>query len=206
MKKIILVLIVLIIAAGIAVLLFLAPEKNEIPQNGGSKSISIKIEEPTGEIPSGQKEQIMQITSKAFNNHQTLPSKYTCDDEGVNPPLDIQSVPLGTKSLAIVVDDPDSPGGVFTHWLMWNIDPSVSEITENFIPTSGSVVLGKTSAGNNAYVPPCPPTGEHSYRFKVYALDTNLDLDARSDQKFMEDNMIGHILAKAEIVAVYGRK
>jgi len=145
----------------------------------------------------------MQITSTAFEAGQTIPSKYTCDGDNVNPPLTILDVPEGTKSLALICDDPDAPAGTWVHWLVWNISPETGIIAENSVPQGAT--FGTTNFGKPGYGGPCPPSGEHRYFFKLYALDTTLDLDINSDVSALENAMQRHILETAEIMGVYSR-
>ncbi len=126
----------------------------------------------------------MQLTSPAFQPNQSILSKYTCDGENINPPLQISEVPEEAKSLALVVDDPDAPMGTFDHWVMWNISPETTTIEEAKVPEGA--VQGKNNFGNNSYGGPCPPSGTHHYHFKVYALDTQLELDPSSEKADLE--------------------
>jgi len=146
----------------------------------------------------------MKLTSPAFINNGELPARYTCDGQGINPPLIITGVPSQAQSLALISDDPDAPSGTFTHWLVWNIDPKTTEIKENSVPSGAN--LGKTSAGATGYVAPCPPTGNHRYFFKIYALDIKLDLTPNAGADNLERAMQGHILDSAEIIGLYQRK
>lgn len=146
----------------------------------------------------------MKLTSPEFYETTTIPPKYTCDGEHINPPLTISDVPEDAVSLALVVDDPDAVSGTFVHWAVWNIDPSITEIKENSIPTGG--FEGNTSGGSPGYFAPCPPSGTHRYFFKLYALDTRLDPDVKMTKEKLEAVMKNHILAKAELMAVYARK
>ena len=141
------------------------------------------------------------ITSPAFENNGSIPSKYTCDEDDVNPPLKIEGVPEGTLSLVLIVDDPDAPMGTWDHWIVWNIPP-LEEIEENSVPG----VEGLNSFRKHSYGGPCPPSGTHRYFFKFYALDTKLDLDSNSRKKHVERAIEGHILAKGEIVGLYRRR
>jgi len=145
----------------------------------------------------------MQITSTAFEAGQTIPSKYTCDGENINPPITILDVPEGTKSLVLIFDDPDAPAGTWIHWLVWNIAPSTGIILENSVPQGA--IEGTTSFGKTGYGGPCPHSGEHRYFFKIYALDTMLNLDSSIDIAALETAMEGHILDKAELMGVYSR-
>jgi len=145
----------------------------------------------------------MQLTSPSFKNGEYLPLTYSCDGKGTNPTLKIADVPTGTKDLVLIVDDPDAPSGDFVHWTLWNIDPAATEITENTIPNGATV--GLTSAGNNRYVPPCPPTGIHHYTFKLYALDIKMDLPPITPKDQLLQKMNDHIITQTELVALYSR-
>jgi Raf kinase inhibitor-like YbhB/YbcL family protein len=145
----------------------------------------------------------MKISSSAFENNSVLPVKYTCDGQKISPPLEIADVPAGAKSLAVIFDDPDAPSGTFTHWTLWNISSSTTEIAENSVPAGA--VIGASSVGAG-YVPPCPHSGTHRYFFKVYALDTMLSLPAGSKVGELESAMSGHIIGEAELVGLYKRE
>ncbi len=143
----------------------------------------------------------MRITSEAFEHNAFIPVKFTCQGKGANPPLSIERVPKETKSLALIVDDPDAPGGDFVHWVVYDA-PVTERIEEN-------TVFGKqgiNSSGKPGYVSPCPPTGVHRYFFKVYALDTLLNLKAGISKSDLEFAMAGHILDKAQLVGLYQKK
>lgn len=146
----------------------------------------------------------MEILSPAFLNNGKIPKKYTCDGEGVNPPLEIADVPENAASLALVVDDPDAPvAGGFVHWTLWNISPETKIIPENGIPEGA--IQGLTSSNEKGFVGPCPPSGTHRYFFKLYALDTRPDLPAESGRDEIEKEMEGHVLGRAELVGLYQR-
>jgi len=145
---------------------------------------------------------LMQLTS-VFSNNQTIPSKFTCDGGNINPELNISGVPKETKSLSLIVDDPDAPNGDFVHWVMWNFEAETQQIKENTNPAGA--VVGKNDFGKNNYGGPCPPSGTHRYQFKVYALDVKLDLPAVSGKKELLAVMNGHILDQAQLTGIYGR-
>jgi Raf kinase inhibitor-like YbhB/YbcL family protein len=145
----------------------------------------------------------MKILSSAFQNNQNIPAKYTCDGENINPPLEFAEVPDNAQSLALICDDPDAVVGVWTHWLVWNIDPKTTQIAENNVPSAAR--QGKTSSGGNVYHGPCPPSGTHRYFFRLFALDTQLDLPAASDRAQLEEAMKGHIIEEAELIGLYQR-
>src|ERR1051326_390288 len=112
------------------------------------------------------------IGSTAFVSNGFIPEKYTCDGQNINPPIAIKNIPSGTKSLAVIVEDPDAPGGTFVHWIIWNLKPQETIFEES----SANGIEGKNSFGYKKYDGPCPPSGTHHYHFKVYALDTLLSL------------------------------
>ena len=138
------------------------------------------------------------ISSTAFQNEAVIPSRYTCEGEDINPPLEVENIPEGAKTLAIIVEDPDAPKGIFDHWLVWNIPPE-SPIEENRIPG----MSGKNSAGKTGYHGPCPPSGYHRYYFHVFALDSSLDLEAGADKGELRAAMKPHILAKGSLMGRY---
>ena len=143
----------------------------------------------------------MELTSPAFAANGEIPAKYTCDGAGISPPLQISGVPPGSRSLALIVYDPDVPksikaDGRYSHWVLWNLPPGTSSIEEHH---SG----GKSENGQDGYIRPCPPNGEHRYIFQLFALDTDLK-DARI---FLESDlrraMQGHIMGQADLVGRY---
>jgi len=143
----------------------------------------------------------MRIKSSAFQHAERIPLKYTCDGEDINPPLTIEDIPKGTESLVLIVDDPDAPMGVWTHWTLWNIAPKTEEIGEDSVPAGA--VEGMTNFKSTGYGGPCPPDGQHRYFFKLYALDSELELDSSVDAEELEEAMNKHIIEKAELVGVY---
>jgi len=145
----------------------------------------------------------MKITSSAFRNNESIPKKYTCDGENINPPLTFNELPLTAKSLVLILDDPDAPGGDFVHWTLWNISPETTEIGEGSIPSE--VKEGVTDFNKTGYGGPCPPSGTHRYQFKLYALDINLELDSNSKKSDIEKAMSGHIIDHALLVGLYER-
>ncbi|WP_321430583.1 YbhB/YbcL family Raf kinase inhibitor-like protein [uncultured Methanolobus sp.] len=140
------------------------------------------------------------LMSPAFENTESIPAKYTCDGENINPELEIADIPAEAVSLLLIMDDPDAPMGTFTHWVVWNI-PADMQIDENSTPG----IEGNNSAGQASYTGPCPPSGTHRYFFKVYALDTELDLESGAERSLVENTMDGHILAYGELMGTYGR-
>ncbi|MBU0612014.1 YbhB/YbcL family Raf kinase inhibitor-like protein [Patescibacteria group bacterium] len=146
----------------------------------------------------------MQMESPSFKYGEEIPSKFTCDGEGVNPSLVLKNVPKEAKSLALVVYDPDAPSGTWIHWLVWNISPETSDINENSIPAGA--VVGENSWPRNSYGGPCPPDGSHRYFFKIYALNTTLNIPENSKFQDLENSIKDHVLAEAELMGRYKRK
>lgn len=151
-----------------------------------------------------QKMSTLTLSSPAFKHHEHIPSKFTCDGADVNPQLLIGNVPSGTKSLALIVDDPDAPRGTWVHWVVWNIAPDSKEIKEGTVPAGAH--QGMNDFRQLVYGGPCPPSGTHRYFFKLYALDTVLSLGANASKANLERAMQGHILARAELIGLYQRK
>lgn len=143
----------------------------------------------------------MRITSQAFTNNGYIPKKYTCDREDINPPLNVGEVPPNTKSLVLIVDDPDAPVGTWVHWVVFNINPKTKKIAENSLPAGAT--LGKNDFGKLEYGGPCPPSGTHRYFFKIYALGTLLNLSSGANKAEVKKAMEGHILDRGGLVGLY---
>lgn len=146
----------------------------------------------------------MKLTSTAFENGGTIPRKYGYKNDNHSPPLTIREIPKDAKSLALIMDDPDAMGAVgkiWVHWVVWNIDTNSTEIKENSLP-AGSVE-GTTDFNEVGYGGPAPPDKEHTYVFKLYALDEKLKLQKGSTKKQLEDAMNGHILSEAKLEGKY---
>ncbi|MFA4836897.1 MAG: YbhB/YbcL family Raf kinase inhibitor-like protein [Dehalococcoidia bacterium] len=173
----------------------------------------------------------MEFTSPAFANGKPIPSKYTCDGEDISPPLAWGASPQGTKSFALICDDPDAPRGTWVHWVIYNLPPETRALDENAAANlPQGTQHGKTSWGRSDYGGPCPPSGTHRYFFKLYALDTmlnikaganhlsqyqqrqlllldimfNIEAGANKDQ--LVQAMQGHIIGQAETMGVYARQ
>ena len=141
------------------------------------------------------------IKSPSFQHNSPIPKKYSCDGENTNPSLTIEGTPKESKSLALIVDDPDAPNGTFDHWVVWNIPPSTTKVAENSVPG----MEGLNGARQKGFMGPCPPSGTHRYFFKIYALDTELNLGAKSTKRDLEKAIQGHVLAKGELIGLYHR-
>jgi Raf kinase inhibitor-like YbhB/YbcL family protein len=150
----------------------------------------------------------MKISSTAFSEGEMIPQKYTCDGKDISPPLAWTGVPAETRSLALIADDPDAPVGTWTHWVAFNIPSDVTELPEaapadETLPNGG--IHGNNSWRRLGYGGPCPPGGTHRYFFGLYALDAELDLEAGTSKKDVEQAMKGHILAEAQLMGKYKR-
>lgn len=146
----------------------------------------------------------LQLTSPAFADGDPIPAEYGYTERNVNPPLEINGVPEAADSLALVVDDPDAvepAGKIWDHWLVWNIDSATSMIPEGW-DVSGAV-QGRNDYGDQTYGGPNPPDAEHTYRFRLYALDERLGLDAGATKDQLEAAMEGHILAETQLEGTY---
>jgi len=142
----------------------------------------------------------MKITSPEFQHNGFIPSKFTCEGQDVNPALLIDGVPQGTKSLALIMDDPDAPMGTWVHWVVFNM-PVTARIEEDSIPGT----QGMNTARKLEFHGPCPPSGTHRYFFKIYALDEMLNSKEGISKGALEKAMQGHILDKAELTGLYKR-
>ena len=144
------------------------------------------------------------LESSAFKNGKEIPKKYGYKNININPPLKIKGVPQNTKSLVIIMDDPDAMsvvGKIWIHWVIWNIEPNTTEINEDSIPPGS--IEGKTDFGEIGYGGPAPPDKEHTYIFKLYALDTKLNLKEGSSKKDVDKSMQKHILAESKLTGRY---
>jgi hypothetical protein len=146
----------------------------------------------------------MKIESTVFKDNKLIPQKYTCDGENINPPLLISDVPENVKSLVLIVDDPDAPAGTYIHWTVWNIDPEITEISENSVPEGA--IEGITDAGRTGYAGPCPPSGTHRYFFKLFALNTRLGLDSSARAADIEKEIEASIITETQMVGLYRRQ
>jgi len=139
-----------------------------------------------------------------FQNNTKIAYKYTCDGENVSPPLEFLDIPENAKSLVLIVDDPDAPAKTWIHWVVYNINPKTTKVDENIIPQGG--IEAMTDFGKPGYGGPCPPSGTHRYFFKLYALDSKIELPQNPTKQMVEEKMQDHILDQAELIGFYGRK
>lgn len=146
----------------------------------------------------------MKITSPAFSQNSPVPAKYTCDGDNISPPLQFSEAPPEAKSLVLICDDPDAPGGTWVHWTAWDIDPKTSEIGEGKVPEGAT--QGLTDFGQVGYGGPCPPSGTHRYFFKLYALGAPLNITYQAKKEDIEKEIEGRILAQAELIGTYTKQ
>lgn len=164
--------------------------------------------QPKGELPK-EAEVVLSVSSAAFGEGEVIPAKYTCQGQDVSPPLTWSEPPAGTQSLALIVDDLDAPGGVFNHWVIFNIAADSRELPEA-VPAQAELpsgaLQGKNDFGRMGYAGPCPPSGRpHWYQFTVYALDSSLDLTAGVAKTQVLTAVQGHVLAQGELSGRYQR-
>jgi Raf kinase inhibitor-like YbhB/YbcL family protein len=150
----------------------------------------------------------MRLESNVFRNNGNIPKKYACDGDKINPPLMFREVPPGTKSLALIMEDPDvpralRPDGMFDHWVIWNMPATTKGIAEDSTPPG---FVGQNTRGTLEYVPPCPPDREHRYFFTLYALDTMLQLERTSNKAALLKAMEKHIIVSDQLIGKYNRK
>jgi Raf kinase inhibitor-like YbhB/YbcL family protein len=151
----------------------------------------------------GQSVLTLQVSSPAFGEGETIPTKYTCDGENISPQLDWTGVPQEAQSLALIADDPDAPGGTWVHWVLFELPPDLASLPEG---TSENGTQGANSSKKLTYSGPCPPAGNpHRYYFKLYALDGPLKLEEGATKAEVENAMQGHILAQGQLMGKYGR-
>src|SRR5690606_3351890 len=150
----------------------------------------------------------LQVMSDAFAEDQQIPSIYTCDGRNISPPLRWSGVPAEAQTLALVVDDPDAPSGLFTHWRVYDLPPGATGLPEG-VPqqetVDGGGRQGRNDFGRIGYGGPCPPSGSHRYVFTVYALDAPLDLPPGATRRQLFDAMDGHIIAEGRLIGRYQR-
>ena len=149
------------------------------------------------------------VSSDAFEEGEAIPARYTCDGENISPPLAWDGVPKDAKSLALIVDDPDAPSGTFVHWVVFNLPATMRALNENI--GERETIAQRATQGVNGfkqygYGGPCPPSGTHRYFFKLYALDTELDLGPEATKDQLLDRMEGHVLAEGQLMGTYTRR
>lgn len=144
----------------------------------------------------------MQLTSPSFQNNQSIPERFSCEGDSVNPELAVRDVPAEAKSLVLIVDDIDASGGSFIHWFVFDIPPAIGTIEEDSIPGKQCV----NSAKRKGYAGPCPPSGTHRYIFRLSALDTLISLQEGARMSEVKMAMQGHVIAETELTGLYKKK
>lgn len=168
---------------------------------------STQTQASSGVVESGAS---FELASTAFVQGGPIPPYYSCDGEDVSPPLLWGDPPTGTQSLALIMDDPDAPGGTWDHWILFNISPDLRALQED-LPARGknkdpdAIFVGDNSWGRAEYGGPCPPSGTHRYFFKLYALDTTINLLPGATKQELQNAMDGHILAEDELIGTFSR-
>lgn len=146
----------------------------------------------------------LSITSMSFRNEEPIPQRFTCDGVDLSPPLSWSGMPKGTRSFALICDDPDAPMGTWVHWVAFNIPATATGFMEGKVPEG--TILGVNSWGKPGYGGPCPPGGTHRYFFRLFALDTRLDLPRETSTEGLTKAMDGHVLAQVELMGKYSRE
>lgn len=143
----------------------------------------------------------MQITSTYFQQGEPIPARFSCDGENINPALTFSEIPDKTESLVLIIEDPDAPNGLFTHWILYNMSPGTLQIVDGEVPLSGQ--QGLNDRGETCYTGPKPPSGSHRYYFKLFALDTMIENGNKVDREALYNAMDGHIVEQAEIMGTF---
>jgi len=146
----------------------------------------------------------MKITSSDFEPNGEIPATFSCGGENISPQILIENIPPQSKSLVLILDDPDAPSNNFTHWIIWNIPPDISKIQSANIPSGATE--GINGSGKPGYIGPCPPSGTHRYVFHLYALNQVLDLKEKSSRDDLEAKMDGKIIEEAQLIGLYQQK
>jgi Raf kinase inhibitor-like YbhB/YbcL family protein len=145
------------------------------------------------------------VSSPAFGDGDEIPQRFTCDGADISPPLDFAGIPENTTELALLVEDPDAPGGTFTHWVMWGVNPARSNLGEGEVPAGA--VQGTNDFGRLGYGGPCPPPGPpHRYVFTVFALSEPLDLPTGASATDLKRAMAGKMLDSGQLTGWYQRR
>ena len=150
----------------------------------------------------------MKLSSSAFNEGSPIPKKYTCDGMNISPPLQWSFLPEGTKTIAIICDDPDAPTGTWVHWVLYNLPGNINELPENIPPSitlPNGARQGRNDSGKTGYIGPCPPGGTHRYFFKIYALSVQLQVEENITKSGLLNAMKEHILSEAQLMGMYKR-
>lgn len=148
----------------------------------------------------------IEMTSTAFQQGAMIPKQYTCSGKNISPPLAWSGVPKATKSIALIMDDPDALRGTYVHWVVYNLPPDGKGLPENVKPGKtipGGGLQGVTTGKKNGYLGPCPPSGTHRYFFKLFALDAVLSLKSGASKQELEKAMEGHVLDLGQLMGTY---
>ena len=180
-------------------------EEERIAPTPSPTSTPTAIEKNTKEVTTMQN---ISISAEAFQAGGAIPEEYTCDGSDVSPALSWRGIPANAKSIALIMDDPDAPMGTFVHWVLFNIPSDTTKLPRG-VPGNRTLNDGSsqgiTDFGRTGYGGPCPPGGTHRYYFRIYALDTMLDLQPGSSRKQLENAMKRHVLAQGELMGKYER-
>jgi len=168
------------------------------PEPGSDSGLEDKMDDDASVVLD---DVVFSLTSPVFKDSESIPVKYTCQGDNISPPLKIEGVPMDAKSIVLMMDDPDAPAGIWDHWIIWDINPTTSDIQADSVPRGG--IEGLNSFRKTTYSGPCPPSGVHRYFFKLYALDKLLGLQPISGKNDVLSAMDGHILAETKLLGTY---
>ncbi len=169
----------------------------------GDEATAEKPSSSAGAAPTTDAVEGLTIGSGAFGEGEAIPERYTCDGDDLSPPLSWSGAPGGTTELALIVDDPDAPGGTFTHWVVWGIDPADGDLGAGEVPEGA--VQGTSDFGAPGYGGPCPPSGTHRYRFELLALSTEPSIEAGAGAEELRGAVEGSIVESVVLTGTYGR-
>lgn len=178
-------------------------------ESGASPTSTPAIPQPTPSVQEEMRAFSITLTSTAFAQGESIPAKYSCDGEDISPPLGWSDPPQGTQSFVLIADDPDAPAGTWVHWVLYNLPPESRALPESLTPDAEPAAggqHGENSWRRLGYGGPCPPGGTHRYFFKLYALDSQLDLAAGETKDQVLQAMEGHVLAQTELMGTYTRE
>src|SRR2546430_162889 len=179
-----------------------------LPLAGCANRSQLVTQPPPANTSTNNKAEI-KLTSSAFSEGQPIPRAYTCDGVNISPPLEWSGVPKTARTIAIVCDDPDAPGGTWVHWVLYNLPAENIGLVEN-LPATENVKAGgfqgQNDFGKSGYGGPCPPSGTHRYYFKIFAFDRELDLPSGAKRGQLDAAMKGHVVAQGELMGRYSRK
>jgi Raf kinase inhibitor-like YbhB/YbcL family protein len=201
------------LAVGVFALVFVACAKSETPASSDTGAAALDTTTRAQQLPQSSTPMALKLTSSAFTANGSIPSRYTCEGDDISPPLAWSDAPKGTRSFALIVDDPDAPDPAhpkmtYVHWVVYGIPANVTSFEENAAKSGlpAGVQQGSNDWKKSTYGGPCPPIGRHRYFFKLYALDTELSGLNNPKKPDLEKAMQGHVIGNAQLVGTYQKE